>query len=165
MKAYAYPYKMEGVTSPIDERKEKAPVFIPDDNISREMAETELRLLFPHGHPDFLPKFLAMIKLHSDKNHDYAKGGNPLGNFNRVSDMLKQWGIDLPPYAVAMVYMLKQVDCVGNMIGQNYEGSVEGIDGRLQDISVYATLISILYKEAQCLKTSTRASVNPNIIS
>jgi hypothetical protein len=128
-----------------------------------KIALEELRQMYPHGHPDFLPKFLAMIKLHSEKNHDYAKGGNPLGNFNRVSNMLYQWGFGLPPYAVAMVYILKQVDCVGNMIGQDYEGSVEGISGRLQDIAVYATLIDILYKEAQCQRSSTPASAKLNI--
>lgn len=87
------------------------------------------------------------IELHDRKNNDYARGGDPLGNFKRVSRMLKEWGITLPPYAVAWVYLMKQIDAAGNMIGQDYNGEVEGIKGRLQDISVYAKLALILYED------------------
>ena len=106
----------------------------------------ELRHKYPYGHPDFIPACLEEIKLHSDKNRDYTGGGGDyLGNFKRVSNMLQQCGFNLAPYDVALVYMLKQVDAVINMLGQGYEGKVEGIKGRLQDISVYAKLIGILY--------------------
>jgi hypothetical protein len=30
------------------------------------------RRLFPHGHPDYITKTIDEMKLHSDKNHDYA---------------------------------------------------------------------------------------------
>lgn len=89
------------------------------------------------------------IELHDKKNEDYAHGGDPLGNFKRVAQALKEWGISLPPYAVAWVYLMKQVDCVGNMIGQDYEGGVEGMSERLRDISVYAKLVDILYQETK----------------
>lgn len=39
-----------------------------------KMSET-LREAFPYGHPEFLPMLLEKMKLHSDKNHDYVKGG------------------------------------------------------------------------------------------
>jgi len=107
-------------------------------------VEEIIRVKYPNGHPDFIPMCLEEMELHSKKNADYAYGGDPLGNFTRVSDMLKSFGINLPPYAVALVYMMKQVDAVGRMIGQDYEGDVEGIDGRLEDISIYAKLIRIL---------------------
>jgi len=107
----------------------------------------QLRKQFPNGHPDFLPLCLDEIDLHSRKNADYAKGGDPLGNFRRVSFALGQWGMDVPPHMVAWIYMMKQVDCVGNMFGQGYEGGVEGVSDRLRDISVYAKLAEILYKE------------------
>lgn len=99
---------------------------------------------FPHGHPKFIPMCLEEMELHSKKNYDYAHNGDPLGNFNRVSAMLEQWDYAMSPADVAFIYMLKQVDAVGNMLGQGYEGQVEGIKAKLQDISVYAKLIGIL---------------------
>jgi len=105
----------------------------------------QLRKLYPNGHPDFIPMCLAEMELYSKKNADYAQGGNPLGNFNRVSKMLKRWGIDCPPYQVALIYMMKQVDSVVRMIGKGYEGEGEGLEDKLEDISVYSKLIRILY--------------------
>lgn len=102
---------------------------------------------YPNGHPKFIPLCLEEMELHSKKNADYARGGNPLGNFVRVSEMLRRWGYWIHPHDVALIYMLKQVDAVGNMLGNDYEGRVEGIKSRLQDISVYAKLITILYEE------------------
>src|SRR5574342_296492 len=54
-------------------------------------VEELLRELFPYGHEEFIPTVLKQIRLHSDKNHDYARGGNPLGNFTRVAAILKLW--------------------------------------------------------------------------
>lgn len=109
--------------------------------------DNELRKYYPHGHPDFIPKCLEEMELHSKKNKDYARGGNPLGNFNRVSEMLERFGFWCPPHMVAFIYMMKQVDAVGRMLGMGYEGEVEGVEAKLQDVSVYAKLIGILYKE------------------
>lgn len=61
--------------------------------------------------------------------------------------MLAEWGVDLPPCSVAFVYMLKQVDAVGQMLGRGYEGEVEGVSKRLQDVSVYAKLAQILFED------------------
>jgi len=104
---------------------------------------------YPNGHSDFIPMCLEEMELHSNKNADYARGGNPLGNFHRVSDMLNSFGIALSPAQVALVYMMKQVDAVGRMLGKGYEGRVEGIDGKLQDISIYAKLIRIIHRETR----------------
>lgn len=110
-------------------------------------ALTLLAGLFQHGHPSFIPMCLEEMELHSRKNADYARGGDPLGNFYRVSDTLRSYGIDLSPAQVAFVYMMKQIDVAGRMLGQGYEGQAEGILSRLQDIGVYAKLITILRKE------------------
>jgi hypothetical protein len=110
-------------------------------------AEETIKAKYNQGHPDFVPLCLEEMKLHSEKNADYARNGNPLGNFYRVSDTLKMYGINLPPSAVAFVYMMKQVDALGRMIGQNYDGQVEGTKGRTQDISIYSKLICILREE------------------
>jgi hypothetical protein len=100
----------------------------------------ELRKEFPHGHPEFLPMLLAKAKLHSDKNHDYAKGGNPLGNFERVSTILSLYpGLNLgSPVVVMLIYALKQVDAVLWGFCQKIDQKVEGPIERLGDILVYA---------------------------
>ena len=100
-----------------------------------------------HGHPDYLKLTEDELKLHSAKNRDYATGGDPLGNFKRVSDMLTKWGYSITPRDTAFIFLMKQLDAVGNMLGQEYEGQTESIDGRLMDISVYAKLMIILGKE------------------
>jgi len=106
-----------------------------------------LRALYPNGHHDFIDLCLEEMKLHSEKNADYAREGDPLGNFKRVSEILNLWGVELPSYAVAWVYLMKQVDAVGRMIGLDYDGQVEGIMDKLRDISVYVKLVEILYVE------------------
>ena len=110
-------------------------------------VKTYLSEKYPNGHPSFLPLCLEEMELHSKKNADYAQGGDPLGNFKRVANMLAEWGWDISPALVALVYMMKQVDAVGNMLGQSYEGQTEGVKSRLQDIAVYAKLVGILYSE------------------
>lgn len=103
----------------------------------------QLREEFPHGHPDFLPTTLAEIELHSAKNHDYASGGDPLGNFNRVAAILALYpGLDLSDRrTVALVYALKQFDAVLWGLANKIQHKVEGLKGRLQDISVYIKII------------------------
>ncbi len=107
----------------------------------------ELRKRYPHGHPDFIDATLAELELHSKKNHDYARGGSPLGNFDRVASMLTDAGLGLSNAQVAFVYMLKQVDAVGRMLFQGYEGDVEGVVDKLRDVSIYAKLIAIMSQE------------------
>jgi len=111
--------------------------------------------IYPNGHKDFIPMCLEEMELHSAKNADYARGGNPLGNFERVSAMSKMWGYNLEPYDVALIYLMKQMDAVGRMLGKGDEGQVEGIDGRLLDISIYSKLIRILYKESKDVLEAT----------
>ncbi len=111
-------------------------------------VEETLRARYPNGHPKFIDKCIQEMDLHSRKNADYAHDGDPLGNFKRVSQMWAAWGVDKPAHVVAFEYLMKQLDAVGNMIGNNYEGTVEGIVSKLRDISVYAKLTEILYEES-----------------
>ena len=87
------------------------------------------------GHPSFIPLTLEEIDLHARKNRDYAKGGDPLGNFKRVANILSNYpGLDLSnPAVVAIVYALKQLDAALWMIANKYEGNVEGVDERLRE--------------------------------
>jgi len=113
------------------------------------MIRDELREKYPHGHPRFLDLILDEIRLHSDKNHDFAKGGNPLGNFNRVGAILRLYkGLDPgDPVVVAVSFMLKQLDASLWMLSQGYAAKVEGHAERWRDIAVYAKIISILIEE------------------
>ena len=110
----------------------------------------ELREEFPNGHPDFLPTTVKEIALHDAKNHDYAAGGSPLGNFERVSHILSLYpGFPVDkPYGVALIYALKQIDAVLWGLCKNIDHRVEGIAERLRDISVYAKLASIMHRES-----------------
>jgi hypothetical protein len=109
----------------------------------------ELRKAFPHGHPEFTKKLVQEAELHSNKNFDYASGGNPLGNFLRVSKILKLYpGLELSdPAVVAAVYMLKQLDAYFWIKSNKIETKSEGIQERLGDVSVYSKIIAIIEQE------------------
>lgn len=103
----------------------------------------QLREEFPHGHPAFLPITVRELELHSKKNHDYAAGGSPLGNFERVAAILGLYpNLRLSDQrVVALTYALKQLDAVLWGLSENIEHKVEGINERLQDISVYSKIV------------------------
>ena len=111
---------------------------------------SDLRASFPYGHPDFIPRMLDLIKLHSDKNHDYAMGGPPLGNFERVAQIMClyptfPWST---PYGVATCYMLKQLDAFMWQQRTGFKPKVEGVESRLSDVTVYSQIIALALKEA-----------------
>ena len=111
----------------------------------------ELSKVFPYGHPDFVKMCVGEMQLHNDKNHDYAAGGSPVGNFERVAKILSLYPnlkID-DPAVVALMYMLKQLDAYLWIKSNGHKVKVEGIESRLGDVSVYGKIISILEKEKQ----------------
>jgi len=109
----------------------------------------EMKRAFPDGHPDFIPMTIAEIELHSNKNHDYAKGGKPTGNFDRVSKILSLYpGLDISkPETVAIVYLLKQLDAALWLSAQGHIAVVQGQDERWEDVSVYSKLIRLILKD------------------
>jgi hypothetical protein len=114
-----------------------------------QVIRDELKKKYPHGHPKFLDLVLDEIRLHSDKNHDFAKGGNPLGNFNRVGAILDLYPGLKPgdPVVVAVTFALKQLDASLWMLSQDYSAKVEGHTERWRDIAIYAKIIPILIEE------------------
>lgn len=115
---------------------------------AKELAKALQRKWAPHGLPDFAEMALKEIELHSDKNHDYAAGGNPAGNFDRVATILSLYP-NFPwnrPEGVAMIYALKQIDATCWNLDQARKSKAEGIDGRLQDVGVYSKIIRSLLK-------------------
>lgn len=103
-----------------------------------------------HGHPRFYDLTRVEEDLHSRKNKDYAGGGRPMGNFERVAQILRLYpGFDpATAYGVGIVYMLKQFDAMMWLLATKREGEIEGISDRLGDMSVYAKLIRIMYEES-----------------
>ena len=108
-----------------------------------------LREEYPNGHPAFIPMSLDEVRLHSRKNADYAGGGNPLGNFNRVASILSCYpDLDLTrPAVVAIIYALKQLDAILFAMNENRISNVESLEDKLRDLSVYAKLVKILLSE------------------
>ena len=123
------------------------------------MSWETLRADHPHGHPEFLSLSLAEVALHSDKNHDYAKGGPPLGNFERMGAMLALYPRLNPadPKVVALVCLLKQLDAVLWGLNQKIEHRVEGLLPRLGDISIYAKLIMCMVKDEEVKAQGAKA--------
>lgn len=99
-----------------------------------------------YGHPKFYQLNVEEARLHNAKNHDYAAGGHPLGNFIRVSSILSMYpGLNLSdPSVVAMTYALKQLDAYLWIKSQGIVTKVEGIQERLTDISIYTKLVQCL---------------------
>ena len=118
-------------------------------NIETQLAGA-LKAQYPHGHPGFIPRMLEIIKLHSDKNHDYALGGPPLGNFERTAKIMALYP-EFPwatPHGCAVVQMLKQLDAfMWQTRTEKFEAKVEGADSRLRDIQVFAGLIALMLEE------------------
>jgi len=102
-----------------------------------------------YGHPRFYEILKEEAELHSTKNHDFACGGNPLGNFYRVSAIKSLYpGFDWDsPFGTAMDYMLKQLDAGFWVRSQKIEPLVEGVPERLMDVSVYSKIGIILLEE------------------
>ncbi len=90
---------------------------------------------------------LEQMELHSVKNFKYAYGGDPMGNFYRVAEIMKLYpGIDwAQPECVALVYSLKQLDATFWMLNSGHDAkSLEGIDACLNDVGVYAALTRLI---------------------
>lgn len=119
------------------------------DNENFAKIIKDVREFCPHGHPDFIKKTIEEIQLHSDKNYDYAAGGDPLGNFKRIANILSMYpGLDISDAAiVAIVFALKQLDAYLWLKSNGHEAKTEGISERLRDISVYTKIIDIIDEE------------------
>jgi len=105
-------------------------------------ASNILRSEFPHGHPRFSELVVEIAKLHSDKNHDYARGGDPLGNFKRCAEAL-----GMPPARYAWMLVWKQIDAVNHAMLCGDANIVESVRDKLRDIAVYSLLIMIMLEE------------------
>lgn len=104
---------------------------------------------YEHGHPDFIPIMVEQINMHDEKNHDYARGGDPLGNFRRVSAILSLYP-NFPyntPVGLAFIYALKQLDAEAWSMCVGGEFKVEGFTGRTNDQAIYANIRRCIRQE------------------
>lgn len=131
--------------------------------LNRTSFNALLREVFPHGHPEFLPTTIAQLELHSEKNHDYALGGSPLGNFERVAAILALYpGLNpADKRVVALTYALKQLDAVLWGIAKGIRHKVEGLIPRLQDIAVYANIVICMVKDEKAVAAKEAAGGTP----
>jgi len=115
-----------------------------------------------NGHPQFYDLTKEMEETYSAKNKDYAQGGDPMGNFKRVSAIKKLYpNMDwASPIGVNLGYMLKQLDAAFWMLSQGYEGEVEDIDTRLADIPVYVQIARIQHREEKLNRSSCTTTSN-----
>ena len=100
-----------------------------------------------HGHQLYMKLTEEELLLHSAKNKDYARGGDPLGNFKRVANILDLYpDLDLSdPAVIAIIFSLKQMDAALWMLSQHFEGDTEDFDGRAADTHVYWKIARILH--------------------
>lgn len=119
----------------------------------REQLVQFLKKEFPACHPKFCELVVDELSLCNAKNSDYSGGqtNDLLGNFHRNANLLSQYNFlkenDRAALKYCLILLLKQVDAVFLMVSQNYEGRVENLSTRLQDVSVYAKIAQILAKE------------------
>ncbi|KKK90947.1 hypothetical protein LCGC14_2717890 [marine sediment metagenome] len=104
------------------------------------------------------PRFYALLEkesiLHGAKNKDYAQGGKQghLGNFTRTSAIKRLYpGFDWSsPFGTAIDYMLKQFDAAMILYSVGRRSVTgENIPERLQDVSVYSKIASLLWEDEQ----------------
>ena len=110
-----------------------------------ELAKQTLKERFPHGHPSFVDTLLQHMSLHSLKNASYTRGGDVLGNFRRVSNILKNYSSfpSTTPQGVAIIYMLKHLD----KVMWDMTCGVAPSEENLNDIAIYINILNCMEKD------------------
>jgi len=124
------------------------PTLKPGDILTYDPTGSNPKFVFPkgHGHPRFYELTRQEEELHSKKNKDYARGGDPLGNFNRVAEILKLYpGFPFDsPAGVALIYAFKQIDAAMWSMAKGYKPEVDPRGERFGDASIYFKLARIM---------------------
>ena len=119
--------------------------------MKKKVSKKNSDVKYPHGHPSFYKFVDEISKLHNDKNYSYAHGGPPLGNFNRVSRIMKLYkGMSWDtPEGVAEVYSLKQLDAYLWLKSKKHMDKFEGRIGRIKDQAVYKLIQMCIEEESE----------------
>lgn len=102
------------------------------------------------GHKRFYEILEELGELHSRKNAQYADLENPLGNFQRGSNIVKKLlnsDIKNKPLAYALILASKQMDGVMEIVGESKENTPDSLKDKLYDIAVYSIIAVILSEE------------------
>lgn len=128
-----------------------------------EITERNLKEMFPNGHPGFVPLLLQLMGLHDKKNFDYANGGDPLGNFDRVAKLFESYPkLKLSnQIVVALTYAFKQLDAILWALNTDYTPRVEGLSERAKDIVVYSAIVCLMLKDME--KAATHITISPPV--
>jgi hypothetical protein len=107
----------------------------------------DIKEQFKAGDPKFAENCFEIMSLYNRKNGDYAKVGDPHGNFERVSQLKRIWpNMDWSsPVGVCIGYAFKQLDAGMSMLSNNYEGQIENVETRFQDVIVYFMIARLLH--------------------
>lgn len=105
-----------------------------------------------HGHPKFYEIIEEIKQLHSEKNKQYATKDNPLGNFTRVGQLASKLinpNIKNKALAVALLYMMKQVDGAIEMVAEAKKDTPDELKDKLRDIATYSMISEIIVEECK----------------
>jgi len=100
----------------------------------------ELKKKFPHGHEKFYELILDICQMHSDKNHDYSKNGDPLSNL-RMSEE-----IGVPAWKGTLIRMGDKWSRLTQLALKDAKIHESVIDN-FKDMAIYSLLNCILYGE------------------
>ena len=104
---------------------------------------------YPNGHKLFVDISVEELDLHNKKNHDYAAGGSPTGNFERVARILSNYpNLDFTdPIVVCLFWMLKQLDVILWSLSQKITLKVDSLDHRFGDVCVYTKIARCMWRD------------------
>lgn len=111
-----------------------------------------------YGHPLFNVIVEEIKKLHEEKNRQYASGDDPLGNFRRTGQIIAKLlkpGIN-PSLASCLAFMSKQVDGVYELFGESKENTIDSLEDKLLDITIYSIIGMIMVRESR-----TKSNTDP----
>jgi len=98
-----------------------------------------------YGHPKFKEYTEEMVKIHSQKNHDYADQSDPLNNFRIVNELVK----DIPdcPFKVAFTRLIEKILRISQIAKKGNQVTNETLIDSLMDGANYCILARILIEE------------------
>lgn len=94
-----------------------------------------------HGDPRFYQLLDEIGRLHSDKNHDYAKTDEPLSNFNRST------ALGIEPWRGVLVRMSDKWSRL-EQLASGKTPKNESLRDTLIDLAVYALIDVLLLEDA-----------------
>jgi hypothetical protein len=98
-----------------------------------------------YGHPKFKEYTEEMVKVHSEKNHDYADQSDPLSNFRVVNELVK--GIPDCPFKVAFTRLIEKILRISQIATKGNKVADETLSDSLMDGANYCILSRILIEE------------------